>query len=59
MEKKCGFKWDKPCNKECKYFDTCTRNPHRKYVKKAGGVYKALPAAVEESKNVLCEKKEY
>lgn len=48
MDKKCGFKWDKPCTKECKYYETCTRNPYRKYVKKAGGVYKALPAAVEE-----------
>ena len=27
---KCGFKWDKPCAKECKYYETCTRNPHRK-----------------------------
>lgn len=28
---KCGFyKEDKECTEECKYFNTCTRNPHRK-----------------------------
>lgn len=28
---KCGFNNLKECSEEkCKYFDTCTRNPHRK-----------------------------
>lgn len=26
----CGFEKDIPCDKECKYFETCTRNPHRR-----------------------------
>lgn len=33
---KCGFKWDKACTKECKYYETCTRNPHRKEEKNGG-----------------------
>lgn len=30
---KCGFEREKECTEECKYFNTCTRNPHRKGVK--------------------------
>ena len=51
MGKKCGFKDWLNCTRECRWFETCTRNPHRKEVKKAGGVYKALPAAVEEAES--------
>lgn len=32
--KPCGFKYWKPCTKECKYFNTCTRNPYKKGDKK-------------------------
>ena len=28
------FKYWIPCNKECKYYETCTRNPHRNGEKK-------------------------
>lgn len=31
--KKCGFKYWKPCTEECRWFQTCTRNPHRKDMK--------------------------
>ena len=33
---KCGFNRgmkDEECTEKCKYFDTCTRNPHRNNVK--------------------------
>ena len=30
----CGFyQENKKCTEECRYFETCTRNPHRKEVK--------------------------
>ena len=29
--KPCGFKHWKTCHAECRYFETCTRNPYRKY----------------------------
>lgn len=32
----CGFKYWLPCTKACKYYETCTRNPHRKEKKKWG-----------------------
>lgn len=27
-EYKCGFDIGEPCDEWCRYFDTCTRNPH-------------------------------
>ena len=33
---KCGFEREKECTEECKYFNTCTRNPHRKEDEKHG-----------------------
>lgn len=27
----------KDCTEECEYFETCTRNPHRKEIKEDGG----------------------
>lgn len=26
----CGFDWRKDCTEACKYYETCTRNPHNK-----------------------------
>ena len=34
--KKCGFKHWLPCTEECDYFNTCTRNPHKKDIKDGG-----------------------
>lgn len=31
----------KECTEECEYFETCTRNPHRKEVKQHGGTQDA------------------
>lgn len=26
----CGFEYWLPCTKECKYYETCTRDPYKK-----------------------------
>lgn len=33
-EKVCGFKYWLSCTKECRFYETCTRNPHKRGDKK-------------------------
>ena len=36
-ELRCGFEEWMPCDEECQYFHTCTRNPRYDELRKVGG----------------------